>query len=193
MERECREELDRKNGVCAQDRTGKTVIIEAARGGPNGAAFPLTPPHGYGYAFSQLSEAILRNASVLYIWVEPAESRRKNVERGRPDGQGSVLFHSVPLEVMLGEYGTDDMAWLLEQSDRPDTIKVERVVEEPAPDGLRYVQRTFYLPAARFDNRRDLTTFVRDDRRAWPAEAVERIEAELRGALGRLHAAQAHR
>ncbi|MFC1706829.1 hypothetical protein ACFL59_08420 [Planctomycetota bacterium] len=187
MEEECARELARKNSVCSQDREGKTIVVEAARGGPHGASFPLTPPHGYGYTFSCLSEEILERASVLYVWVTPEESRRKNVERGRPDGQGSILFHSVPLEVMLGEYGCDDLEWLIGQSDRPDTIKVERVSEETGPDGTsRYVMKTYYLPVARFDNREDLTTFVREDRSAWAKEDVDKLHDGLKGAFATL-------
>jgi hypothetical protein len=158
---------------------GRTIIIEAARGGPNGTAFPITPPHGYGSAFQQLDPRILERAAVLYIWVDPAESRRKNIERGLPDGQGSILHHSVPMEVMLSHYGADDMAWLIEQSDKPDAIKVERVVKE----GGGYANKVYYLPAARFDNRQDKTTFIRKARPEWRPADIKAIHDELSRAL----------
>jgi hypothetical protein len=179
LEQECRAELDARNRQAAAGTAGKTIVIEAARGGANGSAFPLTPPYGYDTAFQRLSPAILERSTVLYIQVDPAESRRKNIERGRPDGQGSILHHSVPMEVMLGQYGTDDMAWLLGQSDRPGTIRVERVVES----GGKYATRVFHLPVGRFDNRDDLTTFVRAPREEWRAEDVQRLHAGLRAAL----------
>ena len=182
LEAECRAELDALNRQNAQDKAGKTLVIEAARGGANGSAFPLCPPHGYETAFLTLSPAILEKAAVLYVWVDPAESRRKNIERGRPDGQGSILHHSVPMEVMLGQYGTDDMAWLLEQSDRPGTIRVERIV----PEGDRYATKVVHLPVARFDNRRDLTTFVREDRSLWKPEDVKAIHDGLKAAFDQL-------
>lgn len=182
LEAECRAELDALNRQNAQDKAGKTLVIEAARGGANGSAFPLTPPHGYETAFQTLSPAILEKAVVLYVWVDPAESRRKNIERGRPDGQGSILHHSVPMEVMLGQYGCDDMAWLLEQSDRPGTIRVERIV----PEGDRYATKVYHLPVARFDNRNDLTTFVREDRSLWKAEDVRAIHGGLKAAFDQL-------
>ena len=182
LEAECRAELDTLNRQNAQDKAGKTLVIEAARGGANGSAFPLCPPHGYETAFQTLSPAILEKAAVLYVWVDPAESRRKNIERGRPDGQGSILHHSVPMEVMLGQYGTDDMAWLLEQSDRPGTIRVERIV----PEGDRYTTKVYHLPVARFDNRRDLTTFVREDRSLWKPEDVKAIHDGLKAAFDQL-------
>jgi hypothetical protein len=119
---------------------------------------------------------------VLYVWVDPAESRRKNIERGRPDGQGSILHHSVPMEVMLGQYGADDMAWLMEQSDRPGTIRVERIV----PTGDRYETRIYHLPVARFDNRNDLTTFVREDQKLWKSEDVQAIHRGLKAAFDQL-------
>lgn len=175
LEGECRADLDARNRQAALGTSGRTIIIEAARGGPNGSAFPITPPNGYASTFQQLDPLILERAAVLYIWVEPAESRRKNIERGLPDGQGSILHHSVPLEVMLAQYGCDDMAWLIEQSDRPDTIKVERIVHE----GSRYMHATYHLPVARFDNRRDKTTFVRKPRDEWSPCEIREIHDEL--------------
>ncbi len=182
LEVECRRELDILNRQNAQDKTGRTLVIEAARGGAHGSAFPLTPPHGYDSSFQTLSPEILEKAVVLYVWVDPAESRRKNIERGRPDGQGSILNHSVPMEVMLGQYGCDDMAWLIEQSDRPGTIRVERIVQE----GDRYATKVYHLPVARFDNRKDLTTFVREDQKLWSPADVQAIHSELKAAFNQL-------
>jgi hypothetical protein len=189
IEEECQAEVKRLNEVNAQEKEGKTIVIEAARGGPNGATFPLTPPHGYQYSISQLSDEILDRASVLYIWVTPEESRRKNIERGRPDGQGSILFHCVPMEVMLGEYGLDDMGYLIEQSGKPDTIRIERIGEETNDAGeRRYVEKVWHLPVARFDNRSDLTTFVREDPSTWDPADVEAIDTELKQAMAKLAA-----
>ena len=182
LEAECRVELDTLNRQNAQDKTGRTLVVEAARGGAHGSAFPLCPPHGYDTAFQTLTPAILDTASVLYVWVDPTESRRKNIERGRPNGQGSILHHSVPMEVMLGQYGTDDMAWLMDQSDRPGTIRVERTIQE----GDRYATKIYHLPVARFDNRNDLTTFVREDQKLWKTEDVNAIHGGLKAAFDQL-------
>lgn len=179
IEAEARHELDVLNATCSQDRTGKTIVIECARGGPNGSAFPICPPHGYWSAFQQLSPQILERASILYVWVDPAESRRKNIERGLPNAQGSILNHSVPMEVMLAHYGTDDMAWLIDQSDKPDTVKVERIVEV----GERFETKVYYLPAARFDNRQDKTSFVRKPKAQWSPEEIKPLHEGLAGAL----------
>jgi len=186
LEDEVKEELARRNTQNRLPKEGRTVVIEAARGGANGAAFPLTPPQGYEYSIGQLSDEILEHASVLYVWVLPAESRRKNYERGLPDGQHSILFHSVPAEVMLGEYGCDDMEYLLGVSDRPNTIKIQRpvVVEK---DGQRvYDLRTWHLPVARFDNRADLTSFVRKPRDQWEPAEQKALHEGLKGALATL-------
>ena len=182
LEAECRAELDALNRQNALGTEGRTIVIEAARGGPNGAAFPLTPPQGYEAAFQHLSPDILGRASLLYIWVDPAESRRKNLARGLPDAQGSILHHSVPMEVMLGQYGCDDMAFLLEQSDRPGTIRVDRIVAE----GNRFVTRSYHIPAGRFDNRQDKTTFVREAAERWNPEDVRALHAELKAAFARM-------
>lgn len=187
LEAECRKELDALNRQNALDKAGKTIVIEAARGGPNGMKFPLTPPYGYETAFAQLSPAILERASVLYIWVDPKESRRKNVERGRPDGSGSILHHSVPAEVMLGQYAHDDMAFLMEESGRPGTIRVERLLER----GGKYEQKAYSLPVGRFDNRVDKTSFVREAKESWKAADVERLHAGLKVAFQQLGAARA--
>jgi hypothetical protein len=182
LEAECRAELDGLNRQNALDKAGRTLVIEAARGGPNGSAFPLCPPHGYETAFQTLSPAILERACVLYVWVEPTESRRKNIERGRPNGQGSILHHSVPMEVMLGQYGCDDMAWLMDQSDRPGAIRVERTILE----GGRHATQVYHLPVARFDNRNDLTTFVREDQKHWKLADVQAIHGGLKAAFDQL-------
>ncbi len=179
LESECAEDLAARNKTCSIDPKGKTIVIEAARGGPNGAAFPLCPPVGYHAAFQQLSEQILARASVLYIWVTPEESRRKNIERGRPNAQGSILHHSVPMEVMLGQYGCDDVEWLMGRASRKDTIEVSRIFADHGPNGTTYRDRTFHLPIARFDNRVDRTSFVR----AAPAEWAKDDVAALHGGL----------
>ncbi len=182
LEAECRTELDVLNRQNAQDRQGRTLVIEAARGGANGSIFPLCPPQGYETAFQTLSPAIVEKAAVLYVWVDPSESRRKNIERGLPDGQGSILHHSVPREVMLGQYGCDDMAWLMAQSDRPGTIRVERTLQ----DGGHFTTKVYHLPVARFDNRNDLTTFVREDRKLWKKADVQALHHGLKAAFEQL-------
>jgi len=156
---------------------GRTLIIEFARGGAEGASMPLKAPHGYAYALSQLSADILKNAAVLYIWVDPEESRRKNLARANPDDPGSILHHSAPESVMRNDYGCDDMAYLIESSDRPDTIQIEH------EEGL------FHIPVARFDNRVDRTSFIRDEPADWAPADVDSLHRDLVDAFGRLQKA----
>jgi hypothetical protein len=157
---------------------GKTVVVEFARGGADGSTMPLRPPFGYAHSLSMLSPALLSKASILYIWVTPEESRRKNYERTDPNDPGSILHHGVPIAVMLGDYGCDDMAWLIESSDRPDTVRVEAH------------GRAWRLPVARFDNRVDRTTFVRGPRDAWKPADEAALHEGLKGAFARLAAAK---
>jgi hypothetical protein len=181
LETECAELLRDKNAGIPDALDGKTVVIEFARGGPDGATLPLPKPLGYRYSLSQLSDAILSRASILYVWVTPEESRRKNTERTDPNDPGSILHHGVPMAVMLGDYGVDDMTWLIEHADHPETVKVETR------------GRVYHLPVARFDNRSDKTTFVRNDRAQWKPEQVAALHGGLKGALEQLSKAEAPR
>lgn len=152
---------------------GTTVIIEFARGGPEGAAPPLPFPFGYQHSLAALSPEILSRASILYVWVAPEESRRRNRERAvfGPEGDASILHHGVPERVMRGDYGVDDIEWLARTSPEPGTIAITSGDD------------TYLLPFARFDNRADHTSFLRGEPDSWPADAVEALHAELERAL----------
>ena len=154
---------------------GDTVVIEFARGGPDGAAMPLTPPLGYAYSLGELSEDIVARSSILYVWVAPEESRRRNDERARPGraGDASTLHHGVPEAVMLGDYGSDDLPWLIEKGGG-ETVPVE-TGGSPAQ-----------VPVAVFDNRSDHTSFLREDPERWPVAAISALHSELRAAFDRL-------
>jgi hypothetical protein len=169
------------NAAIPESLEGKSVVIEAARGGPDGAAMPLPAPLGYAYSLAAMSDAILSRASILYVWVTPEESRRKNHERTDPNDPGSILHHGVPMAVMLGDYGCDDMEWLIQHSDRPDTVTIETR------------GRAYHIPVARFDNRADKTTFVRADRAAWKPADERALHEGLADAFVRLTRAEAAR
>lgn len=170
-------ELLRDKNATIQDTEGKTIVIEAARGGKDGASMPLAAPYGYQYSIGQLSDAILSRAGICYIWVTPEESRRKNTERAKPTKAASTflsLNHGVPMAVMMNEYGCDDMAYLLETSGKEDCVKIEAH------------GKTYFLPVARFDNREDKTTFVRADKSEWKKEDVAALHKGLAEAFQRL-------
>ena len=174
IEPDCAKLLRDKNAGIVDDLTGRTVVIEFARGGPDKSPLPLPAPYGYRHSLSLLSPEILERAGILYIWVTPEESRRKNRARANPDDPGSILHHGVPDAVMYGDYGCDDVAWLLEHSDRPDTVRIEAH------------SRAWHLPLGRFDNRVDKTTFIREDRERWAPADVAAVHAGLREAFDHL-------
>lgn len=168
MEREAREVFDEKKGAIPEDLEGKTVVIEFARGGPEDSPLPLPAPYGYQYALSLLSDEILERATILYVWVEPEESRRKNNERAVPgrDGDASILHHGVPEAVMRNDYGTDDLMWLLALGGG-SFIFVEKG------------ERRFGIPTGVFDNREDLTSFLRDEQAEWSQFKLRQLHREL--------------
>jgi hypothetical protein len=178
LETEAADLWQKKTAEVPDSLEGKTIIIEFARGGADGSSLPLPAPYGYLYSLGKLSPEILAKASILYIWVTPEESRRKNTERADPDDPGSILHHGVPLAVMYADYGCDDISYLLAESDRPHAVRVEKAGQ------------TFYLPLGRFDNRVDKTTFIRQDPSQWSPQATATLRAELKKAFSQI--AQGH-
>lgn len=173
LEEEAKKMLDEKHAAYT-DLNGKTLVIEFARGGADKSAFPLVKPYGYQYTLSVLSEEILKKAVILYIWVTPEESRRKNTERSDPNNPGSILNHGVPMVVMMNDYGCDDMEHLEKASDKPSHVLIEARKQK------------FYLPIARFDNRVDKTTFLRANPKDWDPKKVQAVRDGLKGALDKL-------
>ena len=174
LEAEAKKMLEEKHKGYPDKLEGKTLVIEFARGGPQTAGLPLPEPFGYRYSLSRLSPKLLEKAAILYIWVTPEESRRKNAARAKPNEQGSILHHGVPIEVMLNDYGQDDMEFLLKNSERPGTVTVKAHGQ------------TYHLPVGRFDNRVDKTSFLREKQEGWPAASVKAVHEGLREALDHL-------
>jgi hypothetical protein len=164
IEDEARKLLEDKIAEVPDSMEGKTVVIEFARGCADGQTMPIPHPYGYAGSLGQLSPAILEKSSILYIWVTPEESRRKNAARTDPNDPGSILHHGVPLAVMYGDYGCDDMEYLLDISAKDDTVQVDK-------DGTSY-----YLPLGRFDNRVDKTSFIREDEDKWSDADVKSLQ-----------------
>jgi hypothetical protein len=153
-----------------------TVLIEFARGGPEGVEPPLPDPHGYAYSLRYLSQDILRRAAALYVWVTPHESRRRNEDRAVPglEGDASILHHGVPEVVMRGDYGVDDFLWLMERGGGA-------AVDVEADTGV------FTIPAAIFDNRVDHTSFLRADHTEWDPDRVAELHSALVDSFGALN------
>ena len=175
LEKEAAELLKEKHENYPDTLNGKTLVIEAARGGPQGSSMPLQKPFGYQYSLGVLSKEILEKAAILFIWVTPEESRRKNQARTNPNDPGSILHHGVPIDVMLNDYGCDDMDWLEQHSEKPGTITVEA-------HGKKY-----HLPIGRFDNRVDKTSFLRAEQKDWDAAAVKGVRDGIKGAMDKLY------
>jgi hypothetical protein len=176
IEREAAELLADKLRGYPDTLDGKTLVIEFARGGPQGSTMPLPEFYGYRHSLGRLSERILEKSVVLYIWVTPEESRRKNEARADPNDPGSILHHGVPIDVMLGDYGCDDLDWLEQEADKEGTLTIEAY------------GRKFHLPIARFDNRVDKTSFIRKDADKWEEEEISALHDGLKAALDKLAA-----
>ena len=170
LEEEARKMLEEKNAQYPESFENKTIIIECARGGPDGSSMPLTGAYGYQYSFPQFCPEILENAVILYIWVTPEESRRKNNARANPDDPGSNLFHGVPMSVMLGDYGCDDMEYLRSITEKENTITVNAY------------GNTYHLPIGVFDNRVDKTSFLRGDKETWDETLVKEVTEAIQTA-----------
>ena len=175
LEAEAREMLDAKHAGYPEDFENKTIIIECARGGPDGASMPLTGTFGYQYSLPMFCPEILENAVILYIWVTPEESRRKNADRADPNDPGSNLHHDVPMAVMLGDYGCDDMEYLVNSTEVKDTVTVKAH------------GKTYHLPIGIFDNRVDKTSFLRAEPAEWYPAKVADVTTAIRTATDTMY------
>ncbi len=180
LETEAERMLEEKNSGYPDTLKDRTLIIEFARGGPQGSGMPLPQPLGYRYSISRLDDRILEKAAILYIWVTPEESRRKNEARTDPDNPGSILHHGVPMDVMLNDYGCDDMDWLEADSSVKGTIEIVS-----ASTG-----RKFNIPAVRFDNRKDKTSFLRQPANKWMKTDINTVHEGLKKAMAQLNASR---
>lgn len=175
LEDEARELFNDKVKNVLASREGKTIVIEFSRGGPDGEnPENLKKFYGYQGSLPWLSDELLQRAAILYIWVTPEESRRKNRDRAIPGADKSILFHGTPESVMRQDYGMDDMVYLMDKSDRENTLHIEAH------------GKTYYVPVSRFDNRRDLTTFARKDPKDWKPEEIKALDDGIRGAALKL-------
>lgn len=170
LESEAREMVNSKVSQYCDSLQDKTIVIEMARGGKDGSSMPLTGTYGYQYTLAQFCPEILENASILYIWVTPEESRRKNDEREDPNNPGSNLNHKTPDAVMFGDYGCDDMQYLIKTSEIKDTVTVKSH------------DTTYHLPIGVFDNRVDKTTTLRQSPEKWDPQLVQEVTVAINNA-----------
>ena len=177
VEEDCRHQFDERLSFYPDDSVieGKTIMIEMARGGSDGASMPLQDPFGYQYSLRQFCPEILERATILYIWVTPEESRRKNFDRADPNDPGSILNHGVPLDVMLREYGCDDMLYLKETSEVEDTVTVKAY------------GNSYHLPLGIFDNRVDKTTPFRSKPEFWKEEQIAEVTEGIKQATDTMY------
>ena len=66
LENEARAMLDEKHAGYPDSFEDKTIIIECARGGPDGSSMPLSGTFGYQYSLPMFCPEILENAVILY-------------------------------------------------------------------------------------------------------------------------------
>lgn len=176
LEEEAGAMLKEKHAGYPESFENKTIIIECARGGPAGSEMPLTGSFGYQYSLPMFCPEILKNAAILYIWVTPEESRRKNADRADPNDPGSNLHHGVPEAVMLGDYGCDDMEYLLNNTEIENTVTVKA-------HGTSY-----HVPVGIFDNRVDKTSFLREEPSQWDEDKIKEVTAGIRAATDTMYA-----
>ncbi len=168
LEEEALDLLKTKLNEYPENFNNKTIILEAARGGKHGSSFPLQDPEGYQFSLRYLCPEILEKACILYIDVTPEESRRKNEHRTDPNDPGSILNHGVSIEVMMNDYGTCDMKYLIENSEVKDTVTVKAH------------GKTYHLPIGVFDNNDDKTTHFRQDASLWRKDKIEKFFADVK-------------
>ncbi|NQV05604.1 hypothetical protein HQ535_03565 [bacterium] len=148
---------------------GRTLVVEFARGGPEGAVPPLESPFGFANSLAAMSSSVLVRSAIVHVAVSPAESRRRNLDRARPgpEGDASILHHGVPEAVMRGDYGTEDLSWMIMQSPLRGTVSIAH------PEG------PLLVPAARLDNEDDLTSHLRGEVSEWDAADTAELHHRL--------------
>jgi len=75
------------------------------------------------------------------------------------------------------------MNYLISKSTKEHTVKVERFVTVKKDGELVYDTKTWHLPIAKFDNRDDLTTFLRKERNDWNESEYQKMYSGLSGAM----------
>lgn len=79
------------------------------------------------------------------------------------------------MAVMLGDYGCDDMEYLVNHTEVPDTVTVNAH------------GKTYHLPIGIFDNRIDKTSFLRAEPAEWDSAKVKEVTAAIRTATDTMY------
>lgn len=74
------------------------------------------------------------------------------------------------MAVMLGDYGCDDMEYLIKNTDVEDTVTIKA-------HGT-----TYHVPIGVFDNRVDKTSFLRSEPDKWDKDKVAEVTKAIRQA-----------
>lgn len=96
-----------------------TLLIEFARGGKN----------AYQKALNVLSPEMLKRSAILFIYVDYAESCRRNDARYQEKLAHSILAHKVPDHTMQTFYQTHD--WLEWTEEKPDGYVTANGIKVP--------------------------------------------------------------
>lgn len=128
------------NAEFPKQSENSTVLVEFARGARDG---------GYLHALSRLSDDILKDAGILFIYASYEEACRRNEARYQEKLKHSVLAHKVPEEDMI-RFGKE-IDWLKITDEQPSgtlqirgmsvpfvTMSNEPELKEAGPLGLRY-------------------------------------------------------
>ncbi len=134
--------LARFNAEYPKQPEDNTILVEFARGEADG---------GYLHALSHLSDEILKDAAVLFIYASYDEACRRNEARYQEKLKHSVLAHKVPEEDMI-RFGKE-IDWLKITKEQPSgtlqirglsvpfvTMSNEPELKEMGPLGQRYQQ-----------------------------------------------------
>ncbi len=175
VETEARLIIQKKQDQYPSSFDNRTIVIECARGGAENSPMPLTGSNGYQYALPIFSNEILEKAAILYIWTTPEEARRRIGEKADPNDPLSRLHHEVPMPVMKANYGCDDMEYLIKSAERPNTITIEA-------HGRKY-----NIPIGIFDNRVDITSFLKETPDKWDSQKILDVSKAIKGATDRMY------
>jgi len=106
--------------IAKRKQAQETVFIEFSRGSADG---------GYRHALSLLTDEILKDAAILFIYTSYEESVRRNEARYQEKLKNTVLAHKVPEEDMI-RFGKE-IDWLSLTQQKPSGTVLVRELQVP--------------------------------------------------------------